>query len=119
MTGRFYRVGVFETLALFVSLLRVFLEPLAHSTCDVGNIGESVLEHPFSGARAADSGGTMDKVAGVAWEVFGSRRPAAEGDEFAAFDMGHGVFVLFADVEEDAFEAILENLAEFEGGDFW
>lgn len=112
-------MGIFEISTLFVALLRVFLEPLLHPSGDICDVGEAVLEHPFSGACAADSGGTMDKVAGVSWEVFGSRRPAAEGDEFAAFDMGHGVFVLFADVEEDAFEAILENLAEFEGGDFW
>jgi hypothetical protein len=32
--------------------------------------------------------------------------------------VGHEVFVLFADVEEDAVEAVGEDLAEFESGDF-
>lgn len=96
----------------------LFLEPLFHAAGDVGDVFEAVLEHPFSGSGAAHADGAVDEVFGVFGEVGRDGGPAAEGEELGALDVGHEVFILFTDVEEDAIEAVGEDFAKLEGGDF-
>ena len=60
----------------------------------------------------------MDEVFDIFGEVGGNGGPAAEGEELAALDVGHEVFVLLADVEKDAVETLGKDLTKFESGDF-
>ena len=99
-------------------LVLFFGEPLFHAAGDVGDVGEAVFEHPASGARGAKAGRAVDEVFGILGKIAGSFGPAAERKELRSLDVGHHVFILFADVEEDAFESSGEDLAEFKGGDF-
>ncbi|MFT6862530.1 MAG: hypothetical protein ACJAVK_001088 [Akkermansiaceae bacterium] len=92
---------------------------MLHAAGDIGDVAEAVLEHPFAGVGAADAGGAVDEVLGIFWEAIGGSGPTGERKEFGPIDVGHKVFVLLADVEEDALEALGEDLAKFEGRDFW
>ena len=96
----------------------LLLEPLLHAAGDVGDVFEAVLEHPFAGAGAAHTGGAVDEVFDVFGEVGGDGGPATQGKKLAALDVGHEVFVLFANIQENAVKAVGEDLAKLEGGDF-
>ena len=97
------------------TLGRVFLHlPLFHPSGDVGNVVESIGEHPFGGAGAAHPHGAVDEVFRVLGEIGRDLRPSAEREELRALDVGHEVFVLLADIEKDALESLGEYFTKFE-----
>jgi len=85
--------------------LGVLLLPAFHSAGDVGDFFEAIIEHPHSGAGAPHPGGAENVVGFVFREIARGLRPAAEGKELAAINVGHEEFILFADIEEDAVES--------------
>ena len=60
----------------------------------------------------------MNEVFCVFREIGGGFGPSAEGEKLGPVDVGHEVFVLFPDIEKNAVEAVGEDLAKFERGDF-
>ncbi len=91
---------------------------MLHATCDVGDVVESVLEHPFSSPCATHADGAVDEVFEVFGKVGGGGGPTGEREELAAVDVGCEVFILFANIEKDAIEAVGEDLTELKSGDF-
>ena len=88
--------------------------PLFHTSGDVGNVVESIGEHPLGGAGAAHSCGAMDEVFRVFGEIGRDLGPSAEREELRALDVGHEVFVLLADIEQDALKSLGEYFTKFE-----
>ena len=75
-----------------------FLKPLFHPAGHVGDVFEAVLKHPFAGTGTAHAGGAVNEVFDVLGEIGRHGWPTAEREKLAAIDVGHEVFILFADV---------------------
>ena len=82
------------------------LQPCINPAGDVFHAGESVVEQELDGFCGAHAGLAMHKDVLIARQAFQLPFERSEGNQAGLGDIGDGVFLWFADIDEDAFEVV-------------